>query len=157
MSITTSYVRLTNAEFELLQHDDAAAREFFGRSTPDTNLVRWITSRSASGRWLNIEKTGPGVHFLLTADADMDNNEVAAPFSYATIGGTDTKWPAAYGCISYLSPKQVRQVAVAFEPLDDQQLRERYDAAAFRAEDIYPGQEVWDILPPFVKTFFQGV
>jgi len=46
--------------------------------------------------------------------------------------------------VSYLSPKQVRQLASALSGLNEQELRARYNPTAFRARDIYPGGAFWD-------------
>jgi len=74
----------------------------------------------------------------------MDDNAKGAPFSYITVGGTDTDWLATYGKVSYLTPDQVAEVDVALRNLSDPELRNQYDPTRFRAEDIYPGGEVWN-------------
>jgi len=50
----------------------------------------WIASRDEGGRWMTIEKMGPALHFLLTGDTNMEDIQGGAPFSWATVGGSDT-------------------------------------------------------------------
>ena len=144
MSVTTSYRRLPKAEFARLQNDSQYAEEYFGWELEDDDFDDWSDQRRQSGRWLNIHKAGPGLHFLLTGDADMKSNTVAVPLSYMTVGGTDTEWPATYGMVSYLPPEQVREVVAALLEVREPELRARYDPTAFNAERIYPGGDQWD-------------
>lgn len=154
MSITTEYMRLTKAEFDRLHTDPDYADAFLGLSVPENGEIdAWLARQCREDLRLDIQRAAPGLHVLLTgAPADLDDNTKGAPFSYATVGGTDTEWESSYGPISYLTPKQVKQVAIAFDNVDLAALRQRYDPVEFNREDIYPGPWVAGDLPWLVDT-----
>lgn len=95
-------------------------------------------AQSELGSLLEIDKAWHGVHYLLTGSAQ----DAEGPLGQAILGGTEIGDDGGYGPARYLLPEEVKGVAIALENVADDQLRNRYDAAALSAANVYPGG--WD-------------
>jgi hypothetical protein len=163
MGIEASYRRLSPDDFRALQVNPQAADAYFGHAREDGDegyenyIDAYFDRLHASDRYLDIDKDWAGLHFLLTGDDGMGKAEVPPPLGNVVVGGMDTEWDATYGMVRYLTPKEVKDAAVALEQITEDELRSRYDLAAFRAADIYPGGEVWSEhdIEPLLEVFAQ--
>lgn len=146
MGIEASYRRITPDEFQQLCDDPLKAEQYFGLNyeLDDTDFDAYQEALDASESYLDIGKDWQGLHFLLTGKAEMDTTEVAPPLGNVVLGGRPTAWEATYGMVRFLTPEEVRDVAVALEQIDELELRSRLDHAVFRAADIYPSAKTWD-------------
>ncbi|MBV9849044.1 MAG: YfbM family protein [Armatimonadetes bacterium] len=151
MSITASYRRLPPDEFEHLLSDPKAAAEFgfvdldelelfddeedFDSSASDAALEE-------NGRYLDIYQDWHALHFLLTGKAEMDKTDVPPPLGNVVLGGTETKWEATYGKVRYLTPEEVKDVAMALQAIKEEDLRHR-DLTTFTAANLYTYRDGW--------------
>jgi hypothetical protein len=147
MGMRATYRRLPEEEFEKLRADPEQADAYFGldiAEEDDESIDAYYDHLETSGRYLDIQKSWDGVHFLLTGKSAMEEESVPPPLGNVVNGGADTDWEASYGMVRYLTPQEVKEVAVALDQISVADLRQRYDPKAFQAENIYPGAEVWD-------------
>jgi len=146
MSITASYRRLSPSGLEQMRQDKKLADAYFGddleEDDDDANYA-WMEQREASGRYLDIGKVWQDLNFLLIGSVEMKATNIISPLGSVVMGGTATEWEATYGMVRCLTPQEVKDCACALGQIDDAELRRRYDPIAFKAEDIYPGGEMW--------------
>ena len=84
----------------------------------------------------HLHKAWHAIHFLLTGSAD----EAPLPQGYLLEGGQDLGEPDPDGLDAQprlLSPEEVKEFADVLQPLDEQELRRRFDHAAMRDADVY--------------------
>lgn len=88
---------------------------------------------------LDVDKAWHGIHFLLCGEAWGGG----FPLGFIMGAGTPVgEVDVGYGPARVFTSGQVADIAAALEPITAHQLRQRYDARAFKAADIYP--EIWD-------------
>lgn len=87
---------------------------------------------------IDIDKAWHGLHFLFTGDVYGGSG----PLALAVLGGTPVGDDLGYGPVRYLTVAQVAEVAEALAALSEQDLTDRFDAAQFTSNDIYP--DIWD-------------
>ena len=83
---------------------------------------------------LNLEKSWHVLHYLLTGKAE----EAPPPLGNAILGGEEIGGDLGYGPARFLTPQQVREVALALAAISKGDLRERFDLKAMKAANIYP-------------------
>jgi hypothetical protein len=86
---------------------------------------------------LNIDKSWHGIHFLLTGSAWGGK----PPLFNAVLGGREFGPDLGYGPARYLTPDQVKEVAVALEAITKETLRARFDPRAMTEANIYSWHE----------------
>jgi len=158
MGIEASYRRLPPEEFQRLLDDPARADAYFGYDIDeddDDGVDAYYDRLNASNRYLDIDKSWHGLHFLLTGEAARYETQVPPPLGNVVLGGTPSEWDATYGVVRYLTPQEVKDVAGALEQISETELRRRYTPQAFQTADIYPGGEVWDetVIEELLKVF----
>ena len=116
-------------------------------------------AQSELGKLLEIDKAWHGLHYLLTGSA----RDTEGPLGQAILGGTEIGDDGGYGPARYLLPDEVKAVSIALEKVADAELRNRYDASALSAANVYPGG--WDdpetlewLLEAFgeLQSFYRG-
>ncbi len=138
MGIEAFYRRLTPAEFDALM----AAPPTFDPFVP--NFEEMLAERGA-GKDFWLGKDWHALHFLLTGDASLDAPSPAPPpLGDVVLGGTPTPMDTGMGPVRSLAPEQVRAVADALSAIPVEELRRRFDPAAFNARRIYPGLGGWN-------------
>lgn len=177
MGITLSYKRITPQEFSELQNNPEAAESFFGLdlddflddfdfSRPETIRAK-LQEQEADERYFSLEKEWQALHFLIAGESgEAENTQATSPHCNVVMGGTPTQFEAGYGFVRYLTPEEVRAVAELLSTISVEELRQRFDPAAFNAAQIYPDPQPggWDeeeIEPllemyPELVTFFQN-
>src|ERR1700742_2219085 len=90
MGITTSYRRISSDELAKLLCDPEWALSFLGLTSSDMDV--FFEDQMAlmdSPAYLDIDKDGPAIHFLLTGDASMDAvHQPQKPLHNIVFGGT---------------------------------------------------------------------
>jgi len=86
---------------------------------------------------LNIDKAGPGLHFLLTGTKE----DGSSPLRDVVMGGKPLQGSEADVPPRLLYPAQVREIAEALAPMDDSVLAARFDPGRMKDLDIYP--RIW--------------
>ena len=88
---------------------------------------------------LDIDKAWHAIHFLLTGDSYEGN----APLNFICMGGIPIgEEDVGYGPARGLTPVEVTELDVALKPISSTDLRDKYNAAQFVEESIYPN--IWD-------------
>lgn len=107
------------------------------------------------------------VHYLLTGEiAFGSESNTPPPLVYVVMGGPPVSGEdVGYGPPRFLTPEQVKEAADALRQLDPDDLRGRFDVAAYNAAGGYPkmqatGWELEDLEPLMeeyanLKCFFQ--
>jgi Domain of unknown function (DUF1877) len=164
MGITATYRRVTPQEFSELQNDPKAAKSFFGLdldsfdfSNPEAMLAKF-QEQEADERYFSLQKEWHALHFLITGDSSLEGDtRVLPPYCNIVIGGTPTQFEATYGYIRYLTPEEVRAVFELLSTISVEELRQRFDPAAFNAAQIYPNPSPggWDEeeIEPLLKMY----
>lgn len=110
---------------------------------------------------LKIERAWHGIEFLLYGE------EGSSSVLNVVMGGTAIGDEGGYGPARYLLPEQVKEASQALGGLSKNELRKRFDPAAFEAAHIYP--RGWTVGEPdaafewlwgkfvAVRDFFQEV
>jgi hypothetical protein len=153
MGITATYRRVTPQEFSELQTDPEAAESFFGLdldsfdfSNPEAMLAK-LQEQKADERRFSLEKEWHALHFLITGDSSLESDtQLQPPYCNIVMEGTPTQFEATYGFVRYLTPEEVRAVAELLSTISVEELRQRFDPAAFNAAKIYPNPRPggWD-------------
>src|SRR5690242_18986219 len=100
-----------------------------------------------TGGSLDIDKAWHGLHFLLTGSAW----EGASPLDFIVAGGEEVgDVDVGYGPSRAFRPADLQAIARAIEPLDEAELRKRFDPARMKELNIYPG--IWDSRPEVDDT-----
>ncbi|WP_445629488.1 YfbM family protein [Nostoc sp. DSM 114167] len=117
----------------------------------------------SDGRYLNIDKTWHGLHFLLTGSA-LPNDP---PLTNVVMGGTPLGDPENpdfdFGPARFLSPQEVQEVAKELSKISKTDLEARFDPSALLTADVYPyvwqeGKEALEYITYYyiyVVEFFQ--
>lgn len=156
MGIEASYRRVSPEEFQQLLQDPERLDAFYGHETENNDaLFAFYRNLEAQGLYLEIGKDWQALHYLLTGKVEDSVTTVPPPLGNVVVGGTPT-WDAAYGKARYLTPDEVRDVAAALTAIDEDDLREQFDVAAFLEEDIYPfGSWDEDCVDELLEVFEQ--
>lgn len=164
MGITATYKRVTSEKFSELQNDPEAAESFFELelddfdfSSPEATLTK-LQEQEADERWFSLEKEWSALHFLLTGESSLEGDTQAdSPYCNVVMGGTLTEFEAGYGFVRYLTPEEVRAVAELLRTISVDELRQRFDPAAFNAAQVYPNPQPggWDEeeIEPLLETY----
>lgn len=123
MGMTASLYAVSEQQVDTLRSDPAQA----------------FALLSAGGDAVHLDKAWHGIHYLLTGSA-WEGDE---PLNFLLHGGDplgDEEGDELVPRVFDLA--EVRRVDAALAPLDDGQLRRRYDPRAMRQQDIYPA--IWD-------------
>ncbi len=103
----------------------------------------------------SLEKMWQAVHFLITGQ----EWEGDPPLSLAVFGHEEIGEDGGYGPARYLTPEEVRTVSAALSAITTEELRRRFDPAAFEAAEVYPN--VWDEDPDDlfeeIESYFSGL
>lgn len=83
---------------------------------------------------LDLEKSWHVLHYLLTGRV----NEAPPPLGNAILGGTEIGEDLGYGPARFLSPGQVREVAVALAAISKKDLADRFNLEAIMLAHVYP-------------------
>jgi Domain of unknown function (DUF1877) len=92
-----------------------------------------LPGEGADNEGLSLEKSWHSLHYLLTGKTE----EAPPPLGYAILGGSPIGDDLGYGPARFLSPEQVREVAVALSELSPEDLAQRFDLDAMSAANIY--------------------
>ena len=149
MGITFSYRRLDQSEAqEVLDGNPSLLAKWFGpdfREDDGDELEDWREWLYDSEQYLDILKSWQAIHFLLTGEAcSQGESQIEGPLRNVVMGGAPTKIETIYGVAYYLTPDEVKEVAVTLKPLTVGTVMPRYDAGMFRQAEIYPLRERWD-------------
>ena len=151
MSINQSYRRMSQSEAQEILHGvPATFARWFGPHFDDfvgegfDNYLAWHRELEARESYLDINNTWQAIHFLLTGEfCFQGESQIEGPLQNVSMGGAPTEIETTYGVAHYLSAADVAAVAAALEPLTVEAVAPKYDAAAFRAAQIYPHNERW--------------
>ena len=102
MGMRATYRRLPVEEFHKLRADTVQAETYFGLDIDEDDydgVDAYFDSLETSGRYLDIEKSWDGLHFLLTGRSAMEEETVPPPLGNVIQGGMDTEWEASYGMV----------------------------------------------------------
>ncbi|NJL60240.1 MAG: YfbM family protein [Desulfobacteraceae bacterium] len=117
-------------------------RSFIGRlfrKKVSEDIVPEIRLRDGEGSDMDADKAWHGIHYLLT----KTDRESEFPFDFIVAGGEELKnVEAGYGHPRILRSSQVRRINDALSAVDDNFLKDRFDAADMMEKKIYP--EIWD-------------
>lgn len=83
---------------------------------------------------LSLEKSWHVLHYLLTEKVE----EAPPPLGNAILGGKEIGDDLGYGPARFLTPQQVREVAMALAAISKDELAVRFDLKAMIAANIYP-------------------
>ena len=83
---------------------------------------------------LGLEKSWHVLHYLLTGKAE----DAPPPLGNAILGGQEIGEDLGYGPARFLTPQQVREVAIALSSFSKDELVSRFDLKAMLAAKIYP-------------------
>lgn len=152
------YYRLPLEQFRQMEDDIEMVEAFFGMDIAEEDEQAYDThfdALEASGRYLNIDKAWHGLHFLLTGDPSLGENNDSPPLANVVQGGTFTDWEPDFDAYRFLMPEEVREVCDALRHIRHEDLRHRFDPAAFNAARIYPLGEEWtqEQVEWFIKAF----
>jgi len=143
MGISASYRRITPEKFLEIQKNPEIAESFF---YPDYDEDYDHFFPPDDDRYFDLDKDWHALHFLLTGESSLDETKASAPYCYVVMGGTPTQFEASYGFVRYLTPEEVKAVAELLNTISVDELRQRFDPAAFNALEIYPNPSPggWD-------------
>jgi hypothetical protein len=117
----------------------AVTREEFNdiRANPEA-LQERLENEELRDREFDVDKAWDGIHFLL-AGVKLGQVAVGVPplFGDAEVEGTDFGYSPLY----FLTPEQLKDALEWMRAHAPEDMRARYDAAAFEKADIYP--EIW--------------
>ena len=146
MGITASYLALPPEDYVSLESDLEAAEEFFYGMEDFDAMDQRREEEKAQGRRLSIEKDWHAIHYLLTGDPGMEEHVVPPPLGNVVLGGTPTPFEATYGQVRLLKTVEVQEVNDALAEVTLEELKSRFDKAAFNRHEIYPNPRPggWD-------------
>ena len=153
MGITATYRRVTPQEFSTLQNNSEVAESFFKSNLDDVDLrnpdamLAKLQEQKTDERYFSLEKEWHALHFLITGDSGSGGDaQLNPPYCNIVMEGTPTQFEATYGVVRYLTPEETRAVAELLSTLSVEDLRQRFDPAAFNASEIYPNPQPggWD-------------
>ena len=164
MSINAKYRRITPQELAAFQSDPSSIAAFFGTDKLDRFLgdeefdeAAYLDEPSPVDdpeRLFDLTNSWMAVHYLLTGEVtDPSQSTTPPPLVYVVMGGTPiSDEDVGYGPPRYLTPEQVKEAADALSDLAPEDLRGRFDVAAYNAADGYPmmrptGWEPEDVEP----------
>ena len=143
------YYRRSPAELARLEADpNAALQEFISQKLDETGTQNAFS----------LEKDWHALQFLLTGDAALDAAPGATPAERAIRGARETAIECTYGKMRALDPGDVRAVAAALAGISANELKRRFDRAAFNRLEIYPnprpGGWTLDELAPLLEMMY---
>ena len=179
MSINAKYRRITLQELAEFQRDPSLIAAFFGTDKldkmPDDDdedfdeEAYWAQPSPVDDheRLFDLTNSWMAVHYLLTGEITFAlQSSTPPPLVYVVMGGTPiSDEDVGYGPPRYLTPEQVKEAADALQCLRSEDLRGRFDLAAYNAAKGYPRmtasgwrpEDVEVLLEDYedLKTFFQ--
>ncbi|MFN3150617.1 YfbM family protein [Bremerella sp.] len=101
---------------------------------------------------IDIDKAWHGIHYMLSGDAWGGE----LPLANVVLGGTEIGDDAGYGPALYITAEEVQVVADALRDITPENFRARYDAAAMKKNEIYPGfwDEAGDDVVDYLASWF---
>ena len=91
MGMYGRYYRVPLDQLHRMQDDPQAVDTYFGHDIEDEKAFdAYYVALEASGRYLDIDKAWHGLHFLLTGDASLGENNASPPLGNVVQGGTLT-------------------------------------------------------------------
>ncbi|MDF0553919.1 YfbM family protein [Kamptonema sp. UHCC 0994] len=124
-------------ERELMQQISTQVREALYRDKASVYADNLDTTKTQ----LSIEKEWQAIHYLLTGEIAFDETQAEPPLSNVVLGGRPTKFKASYGYVRYLTPDEVKEIALALNQVSREELRTRFDSGNAK---IYAQEEQWD-------------
>ena len=122
------------------------------------SLIYPESDEQPEGLWeMDVDKAWHAIHFLLCGDV----TEGEHPLNFVISGGTPVgDIDVGYGPARVYTSVEVAEIAEALAPITSEQLRVKFDAKAFVANDIYPG--IWDepieeCLDGYVLSYFEDL
>lgn len=174
MSIRASYKRITPQEFFEVQNNPELAKSIFEYDlledvdlTDVEAIAAKFQERKANPHYFSLEKEWHSLHFLLTGNSSLqEDNILSTPEYNVVLGGTKTQFEATYGFVRYLNPDEVKEVAELLNSISVEELKQRFDSTVFDEMKIYPNplpggwneeqiQPLFTMYPKLVK-FFQN-
>jgi Domain of unknown function (DUF1877) len=132
MGMIGNYRRITIDRLAKLQNElDSIADFLLSHNDPEFS----------SEKYLDIDKSWHGIHFLLTGD----RVEGKPPLENAILGGSplgDPEHPQLDYGVRFLIPNEVQEVAKALSQMAESELRSRFNPELLSAANIYPN--VWE-------------
>jgi hypothetical protein len=164
MGISASYRRIPPEEFAELLQNPEEAKSFFGLDPDEFGLECDYSSPEDEELYFSLDKEWHALHFLLTGDADLEANDRVSKTQWNIVmGGTPTPFTPTYAFVRYLKPEEVKDIAEFLSGISAEDLRQRFDAEAFNAAEIYSGtwdedqiSYLLDSLYPGLVEFFQN-
>jgi hypothetical protein len=164
MGIEASYRRITPSEWENVQSQAIGENAPIGSDLEEAYIAfTYSDEMMASDRYLSIEKEWHALHALRTGNIS-DPSEIKPyppPLGNVVMGGTETPFNATYGRVRYLTPDEVCEVAETITKISVDDLKARFDPAAFTKAKVYPNPRPggWDTdqLEPLLFYFPQLV
>ncbi len=132
MGMIGNYKRITPEQLAELQKKPESITAFI--FTDDDTAV-------SAERYLNIDKSWHGIHFLLTGTVASGE----PPLANAVLGGMPLGLDNPefdYSPARFLTPDEVQEVAEALSQISDADLQARFNYNALSAADIYP--DIWE-------------
>ncbi|WP_246021820.1 YfbM family protein [Paenibacillus zeisoli] len=86
---------------------------------------------------LDLDKSWHAIHYLLNGSAW----EGEPPLFNVIFGGQEVGEDLGYGKTRYLTKKEVQEVALTLVNITEEDLKERFDAAAMNELEIYPSND----------------
>lgn len=189
MGIEVHYRRLPKEEFDRIRRDPIEREKFTLPNLPGFDLKSLMELSSnpqamaakrheilaafKRGREdptrADLDKDWHALHFLLTGDSSMDiEHRPEDPLRNVVMGGHETELVTGYGPARVFELEDVRSIADALAKISVDDLRSRFSAKAFNAEEIYPNprpggwseqeiQGVFDLFPLLVRFFQEAV
>lgn len=170
MGIYQSYRRISADDLQRLLSDREFAEHFLYGGDPLDDpdaYYDFIRNLEEKGRYLSIEKEWQALHFLITGEYTFaGNSRIEPPLCNVIMGGTNTPYESTYDYYRYLTPEEVKAVAVALDDIRPDDLRVRFRDRFAKTDDLYanepPAQwddEYWEYMLGVyeqLKNFFSG-
>ena len=185
MGIEVHYRRLPKSEFERICRDPEQRENFTAPNLPGLDLDELMKlsgdpqAMQAKGPEIlaafqrgredtsrtDLDKEWHALHFLLTGESSMDTeHRPNDPLHNVVMGGYETELVTGYGPARLLEVDDVSAIAEALGQVSVEDLRRRFSAEAFNAEEIYPNprpggwseeeiQGVFELYPRLVRFF----
>jgi uncharacterized protein DUF1877 len=112
--------------------------KLFGRSRATSDPAAPISLTPPEGEAPDLDKAWHGIHFLLTGTAQ----DGEPPLNFLVAGGQPVgDIEIGYRPARVYPAAETRQIAAALAGVTDAQVRDRYDPARMRREEVYP--DIW--------------
>jgi hypothetical protein len=167
MGIEVSYERILPGKFADIQNNPKLAKEFFhtgdssilgslldmmqGNSIQDSNKILENLYQNEASVYegysdttktrLSLEKEWQAIHYLLTGEISFEESQSEPILGKVVMGGTPTKFEAAYGFVKYFDSNEIKEISKALDLVSREDLRAKFDARGDRK--IY-AQGEWD-------------